>query len=431
MPDTVPPVAPPVAEAAEVIVAAAQPSRERYLGVAKRALIDAVLDDDAWDGPTRDALARIAHRLALLFHVEFHAAREGLRDDYVVLNPDQPGEAPLATLPANQSAFLDRLDRVLMAANFSRLTPTEIAPERDERGRVRARVRVPQDAFTDVRFYGRGRRQRSLEIREWFGLKREQVPAVVWDFVVFTAALDPKAPPRALRDTRLRAGGLYLKLFRDIPRADLETLYPNARVVMGMTDTLLIGVPAVVGGVPLLINLLPALSVLLVVVGAYLGVAGTVEDDAMKQAVAALSGLGALGGFLARQWIKYERQRLKHQKQVSDNAYYNTLNNNAGLFDWLIGASEDSEVKEAFLAYALLLRAGGASDMAALDEAVEAWLKERFALDVDFEEDDALAKLERLGLIERSHEGLRAVAPETALARLERAWEAAGEKAFV
>ena len=39
-----------------------------------------------------------------------------------------------------------------------------------------------------------------------------------------------------------------------------------------------------------------------------------------------------------------------------------------------------------------------------LDRRIEAWLKERFDLDVDFEVDDALAKLERLGLLKRDGE---------------------------
>ena len=53
----------------------------------------------------------------------------------------------------------------------------------------------------------------------------------------------------------------------------------------------------------------------------------------MEQALAALSGLFALGAFLLRQWGNFHRQSLIHQKQVTDNIYYRNVNNNSGIFN--------------------------------------------------------------------------------------------------
>lgn len=41
-----------------------------------------------------------------------------------------------------------------------------------------------------------------------------------------------------------RAGATLLKLFRNVPKADLEMLFPNTRVRMRLMDKLLIGIPA-------------------------------------------------------------------------------------------------------------------------------------------------------------------------------------------
>ena len=41
-------------------------------------------------------------------------------------------------------------------------------------------------------------------------------------------------------------------------------------------------------------------------------------------------------GFVMRQWVKYQRQSLKHQKALADNVYYRNINNNAGIFDHVI-----------------------------------------------------------------------------------------------
>ena len=42
-------------------------------------------------------------------------------------------------------------------------------------------------------------------------------------------------------------------------------------------------------------------------------VVGVVEGDEVKKDFAAMSGLAALGGFVMRQWMNYERRSLKYR----------------------------------------------------------------------------------------------------------------------
>lgn len=405
--------------------------RDRYIPIRKAEIVAAVLDDPslgAAGAPAdRAALEGLARRLGLIFHIDYYARREAIKDLYVRFNPDQPGEGPVPADPDARQAFLDALDSALIAANFTRLTQADLAEAEETPGRVRAKIRIPRESFDEVRFYGRGRRSRPVEIRRWFGLRRETQEMEVYDHIVFAAVISPEAGRKTRRrhDARLRPGAIYLKLFRNIAKADLDTLYPNAKAVMAVKDIAILVVPAVAGGIPILLNLLPAVTVLLVVVGAYLGIQGTVEEDATKKALAALSGLGALGGFIARQWIKYERQALKYAMQVANNAYFNNMSNNAGFFDQLVGASEESEVKEAFLAYAFL-HAEGPLTEPALDARIEAWLKARFGADVDFEIDDALGKLDRLDLVDREGDLIRARPLAGAAAKADEAWARLG-----
>jgi predicted transcriptional regulator YdeE len=46
--------------------------------------------------------------------------------------------------------------------------------------------------------------------------------------------------------------------------------------------------------------------------------------------------------------MKFQRHHCCIQKTLSDNIYYRNVNNNAGIFDYIIGAAEDQECKEAF-----------------------------------------------------------------------------------
>jgi Protein of unknown function (DUF3754) len=163
--------------------------------------------------------------------------------------------------------------------------------------------------------------------------------------------------------------------------------------------------------------------VLFLVIGFYLGLRGAVEDKDIKAAVAALTGLVALGGFAFGQWIKYQRQSLKHQVELTDNVYYRNINNNAGIFDHIVGAAENQECKEAFLAYHFLHTASSPPSTEELHRRIAAWLRQSFALDLDFEVDDALGKLERLGLLRRNGERLSVPPLDDATAQLHRVWD--------
>src|SRR5262249_12903691 len=229
---------------------------------------------------------------------------------------------------------------------------------------------------------------------------------------------------KRLERSRLRPGSVLIKYFQNIARPDLDMLFPNVRVVMSLFDKLFLSLPAVAGGIPILLNLLPTITVLFVVLGFYLGFGGSIEEGEEKKALAALSAIGALGGFVVRQWTKYQRQALKYHKAIADNVYFRNVSNNAGVFDYLIGAAEEQESKEALLAYYFLLTAKTPLDQATLEAQVERFIRATFLVETEFEVDDALAKLEHLSLLRRDGDKLSVLPLDDTLAMLDREWSA-------
>jgi hypothetical protein len=215
---------------------------------------------------------------------------------------------------------------------------------------------------------------------------------------------------------------VLLKSFRNIASADLNALFPNIRVVMSTRDRLILTIPAIAGGVPIILNLASTVTVLFLVAGFYLGLVGAIRDDEMKTALAALSGLVALGGFVIRQWVSYQRRSLMYQKQLTDNIYFRNVSNNAGLFTGLIHAAEEQDCKEVILACGFLLTTRARQTAPMLDDLIQRWLLDRFGLRIDFEIADALSKLDRLGLLHRDGETLLLPSIHDILARLERKW---------
>jgi hypothetical protein len=186
---------------------------------------------------------------------------------------------------------------------------------------------------------------------------------------------------------------VLFKYFRHIARADLKALFPNVRVVRSLFDHLMLGVPAILGGVPILIKLASTLTVLFLVAGFYLGLSGTLQDNDMEQALAALIGLFALGAFLLRQWGNFHRQSLIHQKLLTDNIYYRNINNNSGILTYLIGEAEDQDWKEVLLAYYGLLIESEPVTREVLDARIEELLVRMIGVSADFDVDRAVWRL--------------------------------------
>jgi hypothetical protein len=209
-----------------------------------------------------------------------------------------------------------------------------------------------------------------------------------------------------------------LKLFRNIPKADLEMLFPNTQVKMRLVDKLVLGVPAVVGGVPVMLKLAPVAFALAIVIGLESG------DVNLASIVAGLSGLVGLGLFLFRQWDKFKSRKVLFLRTLAENLYFLNIDNNEGVLTRLVDEAEEEEHKEALLAYYFLsLEPGLSADD--LDARIERWLEEHCHAHVDFQVDDALGELERLELARRDDDGgYHVVALSDALTCLDRRWDA-------
>jgi len=405
--------------------------RDQFIPIRKSALINALLSDGGLAGIDHDnQFQQFCRILAALFHYEYFEWLETLRDDYQLYNPDFSTDEMGVEIPAEARAeFLSTLDRVLKGANYKEIPLEEVEKAHADHPSLRVRIKTTTESYHQVRFLRRGHHQEVFSVRKWFGLRKRLVQTKVFDNVILivtvklASEIKSKRQLKILHASQLRPGSILIKYFRQIAIADLHMLFPRIRVVMSPYDKLTIAVPALAGGIPLFANLLPTLTVLFLVAGFYLGLTGPVEHEQVVKALAALSGVAALGGLIMRQRLKYERMSLRYQKQISDHCYYRNVSNNAGIFDYVVGTAEEQECKEAFLAYYFLLIANDRPDEETLDARIEVWLKEKFGFDIDFEVDDALAKLERLGLLKRDDGRLSVPPLHEALVILDEKWD--------
>lgn len=402
--------------------------RERFIPVRKTDIVNTLIAHGRLASDReREKFRRLCRLLGAIYHNEYFDRLERLRDDYYYFAPDLDPHARFdqATQERAYADLVETFGSVMQKADFIEVSLPEIEQAHREHPVLRVEVESSTKDFREVRFFERGRHMETFEVRQWFGLRTRRIEAEVHDDVVLFVAVKPELKRRdvgRLRRSRLRPGAVLLKYFRNIATADLRTLIPNARVVLSLADKLSLGLPALIGAVPIGSQIVPTATALFLVLGAYLGMTGEVEGDRLKMALAALSGLAAIAAFIMRQWVKYQRQSLQHQKLLADNVYFRNLNNNMGIFDYVIGTAEEQETKEALLAYYFLFTANAPVMQPALEQSVESWLKKTFGVDADFVAEDALAKIERLGMLIREEGQLSVLPLDAALIHLDQVW---------
>ena len=376
-----------------------------------------------------EPMAQVMKLLGALLHHMAHEQLERLKALYDPLDPDAPQERRDVSAAAF-GRFEAALTEALTRANFSEIDPDTVQTRKATKLLTGLAIKPSLAGIRRIRYFARGARPEQLVRKELFGLRKHLVDANVMNDVVVLVGFkaddeiereDRKAFARMRRG--VRPGAALVKHFRNVAAAELVTLHPGAKPSMLRRDQVFLAAPAIAGGVPVLLNIWPAVTVLFAVLAAYFGTQGAIEENELKRALAAVSGLVAVVAFVMRQRLKYETQTLRYQKQLADTVYFRNLANNAGVLDLLIGAGEEQDVKEAYLAYCVLRDAQAPLEKAEIDRAAETLLRERLGLHVDFEIHDALGKLERLGLVSRDGETYAAIAPAEALTKLDAAWD--------
>jgi len=405
-------------------------NRNRFIPFRKADVVDMCIGDSGLSEAEVKAFREFCRILEALFHFEFHARLEKLKNCYRPFNPDADtrhiydySDEEKSKL---QKQLVSEMTAVLDAANFEKVTAEDLKQALGEESLFQIRLEVDFEDFEDVIFFRRGETVKEEILVRFFGLRKKKFQFTNYERVAIYIKFREKAyfEERGRKHLYFEPGSTIIKLFQNVPKADLEMLFPNSKVRMKTIDKIIIGVPAVVSGMIVLVTKLGA-SLLLVgaVISFWLGIKDEEVQIKQQQLIALGAGLGTLGGFLFRQINKYKNRKIKFMKALSDNLYFKNLDNNAGVFYQLIDAAEEEEFKEAVLAYYFLLTAKEALTQKELDRRIENWLAERWNCSVDFEIGDAVDKLRRLELIEVDANSLRCIPLSAAKQQIDSIWD--------
>ena len=405
-------------------------NRNRFIPFRKADIVDMCVDTSQLDEADIKAFRELCQILEALFHFEFYSHLEKLKTSYAPFNPDADTRSVLKYSPNEkkdlQKQLVEEMTSVLTAANYEKITGQDLQQALGEESIFQIRLEVDFEDFEDVIFFRRGESIKEETLVKYFGLWKNKFKFTNYDrvaiYIKFKEADYFEKQKR--KHLYFEPGSTVIKLFHNVPKADLEMLFPNSNVRMKTIDKIIIGVPAAISGIIVLVTKLGA-SLLLVgsVISFWLGFKDEEVQIKQQHLIALGAGLGTLAGFLFRQINKYKNRKIKFMKALADNLYFKNLDNNAGVFYHLIDTAEEEEFKEAVLAYFFLLTAKDPLSKTALDQRIEKWLAERWDCHIDFEIGDAIQKLQRLKLITADNDYLRCVPLDSAKQQLDAIWD--------
>ncbi|KAF8020874.1 hypothetical protein BT93_G1318 [Corymbia citriodora subsp. variegata] len=177
--------------------------------------------------------------------------------------------------------------------------------------------------------------------------------------------------------------GIYVKHFKNIPMADMEIVLPEKQIPsLTPVDWVKFVVSAVIGLVTVLTSLQMPKADIRIIFGI----------------------LSALVGYCVKTYLTFQKNVVAYQNLIARSVYDKQLDSGRGTLLHLCDDMIQQEVKEVIVSFFILMQEGTATRQD-IDLHCEELIKKEFGVDCNFDVDDAVKKLEKLGLIVLDAEG--------------------------
>ena len=370
--------------------------KQHYIPISRSRVKEKLFQLDELTDESVTGLGKISQMLEVIWHHSSHAQLERLKSLYESMDPDQIG------IPdsVGKEGFLETLRGALHNGNWKEISEEEIEAANEGENMFPISLDVRLDELVTSHLYKLGEVSVPGIRTSWFGLKKKEVTTEAFDRVIqilqyhdqewFEEKKRMKHYPGEV------AAGLHLRLFKTVPKLDLETIFPNTSPEMRYFDKVKIIAPLVGGLFTLLLKFGPLLF----------------GGNAGNTSTSIVSGICvALGTYILKSYMTYQKTRDKYQTQISRNLYFKGQANNAAVLNMVIDMAEEQEVKEALLAYTFLLVDQKNHNYDSLDQRIEQWLLDTFNVEVGFEIEDAIRKLSDMKLLVKKDDGSLSVLP--------------------
>ncbi|MDX6182719.1 TMEM143 family protein [Flavobacterium sp. Fl-77] len=400
-------------------------TREHYIPFNKEFLLEHQLATFGEDKKKADDFRKLFDIIEHYYHYEAFNLNRNLKQNYALFDPDLSSkEREIFRGKSDFAVFKETLLKVLDNGNYRRIDQETLDKAFKNSDLIGLNLAIDFNAFRDYELYVRGHHKAKEKITKYTFWKKE-IEVEYYDRVMIYLNYNDAD---YLKEKKVKLGkmpvdpaSIVLKIFKRVPKNDLETIFPNAVPKMSTTDKLFFWVPGVFGGFSLLsTKVIPAL------INMYAAYQSGETIDLLNSKASLNQGLIALGIlslYLFRQYSNFVNKKIKYSKILSDSLYFKNLGNNSGAFYSLLNSSEEEVLKETILAFAFLNKSNHPLTAEELDNQIESWFATKLDTYLDFDVNDALQKLKNIGLGIETDGKWQVIAIDKALIQIDELWD--------
>lgn len=441
------------AGARETVAAGAQPvpaDPEAFIPFSRRDIVELCLEDGGLNAADAVAFRRFAGVLTSWMHFRFHDTEETIKTSYAPLNPDtavRQRDFTPAELTDKANEIVRLFRHVAERANYREIPREQLESALDMKTLVDVSTHVDLDDFEHIAAFSRGDIYEPFTTWESFRKVTRDVDVYQRVALLFrfkdAAYFAQKPRKRHSRRLPFEPGRIYLFLYKNVPKYDIELLFPNIEIGMSTKDRLLVGIPAIGAGIGVLIRVLPKVLIVIGVILFFtmgpgfserLGVSSETIENFLPVLTAILALTVAFGGLAFKQYNNFKNKKISFQANIMDALFFRNLATNISVVHRLVDQAEEAECKEILLVtYHLLANRDRGLTKAELDARIEAWMKDRFGHVMNFDIDGPVDNLraisatidgEEKALLTVGDDGvLRILPPDQSCRVLDRLWD--------
>ena len=390
--------------------------REAFIPYPRKDIIKLCLADGRLDSKTAEAFQSFCKILTAFYHFQFHSTLEDIKDNYRVFNPNadvQPLYEPTwQEYEQMDQKVVQAFKQTLEQANYRPMPTETIHQALDNHALITLKTDVNFDDFDQLLCYYRGDVNQTIQVKKFCFWQTEQTIDVLERLVLLIKfkgegyfRTKDKRGKRPRSERKFLPGKMYVYFYKNIPKLDLDLLFPNVQTSMTWRDRLMLVVPAIGAAAPVALKAIPNILLLAAAIMLALNAESALQlidvqeqqaRNVMPVLIATLTLAIALGGFAVKQYSQYKSKKIKFQKDVTDTLFFKSLANNASVFQMLVDIAEEEECKEIILVYYHLLTSPEPLTPNALDAKIETWLREKTGAEINFDIDGPLQNLETI-----------------------------------
>lgn len=386
--------------------------REAFIPYSRQDIIDICLSDGQLDNEEQQKFRNFCTLISAYYHFKFHSLLEKVKSNYAPFNPDLSTKS-LQTICTDQKKVMQQqlvqtFQSILTKANYFPLPAEVLEKALNEQSLIQLHTEINFDDFEEVICYCQGDYFQDVTINKWFSQVLKEVDIYERVIILLKFKEQNQASKKSkpyLEKLEVSPELIYIYLYKNIPKYDLDFLFPNVQTSMTLADRLMFIIPAVGAAIPAILKIFPQLAFIIAVVA--FAISGvelwdtlqiTEEDlkNLMPITIAAFSLIITLGGFSFKQYTNYQNKLLKFQLNVSDTLFFRNLAINGGVLSSVVDAAEEEECKEIILVYYHLLTSKEALTPPKLDEKIETWMEGKLGTKIDFDIESTLEELTQI-----------------------------------